>query len=73
MFKFQRRLSGGENFTDHLYKENEFIGAIGKDKYGMFLNLERDLTLEEINLLIAQVVSVNPNLLTEKIEIHKNK
>ncbi|GIN22582.1 hypothetical protein [Siminovitchia fordii] len=72
MFKFQRIFSGGEQWTDNLYKENEYIGKLGKDKYGLFINLQRDLTLGEINLLIAQLSNAEPLLLTEKIEIQKS-
>ncbi|GEM_PF-4178152 len=72
MFKFQRIISGGEQWTDNLYKEDEYIGKLGKDKYGLFINLQRDLTLGEINLLIAQLSNAEPLLLTEKIEIQKS-
>lgn len=72
LFKFQRIFSGGEQWTDNLYKENEYIGKLGKDKYGLFINLQRDLTLGEINLLIAQLSNAEPLLLTEKIEIQKS-
>jgi len=72
LFKFQRIISGGEQWTDNLYKEDEYIGKLGKDKYGLFINLQRDLTLGEINLLIAQLSNAEPLLLTEKIEIQKS-
>lgn len=71
MFRFQRVISSKNNWTDNLFKEEENIGAIGMDKYGLFINIKRNLTLQEINLLIAQLINDNPNLLTEKIEINK--
>ncbi len=72
MFKFQRIISSKEQWTDNLYKEDEYVGKLGKDKYGLFINLERDLTLAEINLLIGQLAINEPNLLKEKIEMQKN-
>lgn len=73
MFKFQRIISANKNWTDNLFKEDEHLGTIGLDKYGLFININRDLTLQEVNLLIAQLINSNPNLLTEKIEIQKEK
>ncbi len=72
LFKFQRIISSKEQWTDNLYKEDEYVGKLGKDKYGLFINLERDLTLAEINLLIGQLAINEPNLLKEKIEMQKN-
>lgn len=73
MFKFQRIMSGGGNWTDNLFKEEEYLGTIGLDKYGLFINIKRDLTLQEINILIAQLISNDNSLLTKKIEIIKEK
>lgn len=71
MFKFQRIISARNYWTDNLFKEDKHIGTIGKDKYGLFINLNRDLTVQEINLLIAQLINNSPELLIEKIEIQK--
>lgn len=73
MFKFQRILSGGGNWTDNLFKEDERLGTLGLDKYGLFLNINRDLTMQEFNLLFAQLLASDPTLATHKIEIHKEK
>lgn len=71
MFKLQRIISAGNHWTDNLFKEDEHLGAIILDKYGLLININRDLTLQEINLLIAQLIHTCPELLTEKIEIQK--
>jgi hypothetical protein len=71
VFKFQRIISGGGKWTDNLFIENKYIGTIGFDEKGLFVKAKRNLTLQEINLLIAQLVNSNPNLLSEKLEILK--
>jgi hypothetical protein len=71
VFKFQRIISGGGKWTDNLFLEDTHIGTIGFDEEGLFIKVKRNLTLQEINLLIAQLVNNNPNLLTEKFEILK--
>lgn len=71
MFKFQRIVSGGGKWTDNLFIEDTHIGTLGFDEDGLFIKVKRNLTLREINLLIAQLVNDIPNLLTEEIEILK--
>lgn len=69
MFKFQRIFSGGIKWQDNLYIEDEVIGSIGFDEEGLYVKVKRHLTLQEINLLIAQLTNGDPRLLSEKVEI----
>ncbi|PLS19522.1 hypothetical protein CVD28_03650 [Bacillus sp. M6-12] len=71
MFKFQRIISAGLKWTDNLFVEEEFIGTMGFDEEGLWIKIKRNLTLQEINLLIAQMLISNPDLVTEKIEMMK--
>lgn len=71
MFKFQRFFSGPGAWSDNLFLEEEPIGIIGKDKEGLFVSLKRNLTLSEINLLIAQLSIRNPEIIQETIEFQK--
>lgn len=71
MFKFQRFFSGPEGWSDNLFLEEESIGIIRRDKEGLFISLKRNLTLSEINLLIAQLSISNPETIQESIEFQK--
>ncbi|MEB2277022.1 hypothetical protein LAV82_23670 [Bacillus sp. ILBB4] len=71
MFKFQRFVSVGSNSVDNLYLNDAHIGTLGIDTEGIYLNLKKDLSLAEYNLLIAQLVSDNPTLLKENVQIAK--
>ena len=71
MFKFQRIISSGLKWTDNLYYEDTHIGTMGFDEEGLWLKAKRNLTIQEINLLIAQIIFSNPNLVAEKLEILK--
>lgn len=69
MFKFQRIISAGIKWTDNLYINDVFVGTMGFDEEGLWIKAKRNFTLQEINLLIAQIMMSNPNLVTEKLEI----
>lgn len=71
MFKFQRIMSGGGKWTDNLFIEDKHIGTIGLDGEGLYIKTKMGLSLQEINLLIAQLIANNPALLNEKLEILK--
>jgi hypothetical protein len=71
MFKFQRIIAGGNKWVDNLFLEDERLGAIGFDNEGLYFNLKRDLTMQELNLLFSQLLNDNPNLLRERIEFRK--
>lgn len=71
MFKFQRIISSGLRWTDNLFIEEEFIGTMGFDNEGLWIKAKRNLSLQELNLLIAQLAKDSPKLLSEKLEIIK--
>lgn len=69
MFEFSRIASDQDKWMDTLLLNGVSIGTIGLDDKGIFLKAKRNLTLQELNLLIAQLITRNPNLLSEKINI----
>ncbi|PGO60651.1 hypothetical protein [Priestia megaterium] len=71
MFKFQRIIAGGYKWVDNLFVEDEHIGTMGYDEEGIYFNLKRNLSLKEMNLLIAQVTMSNPDLLQDNFEMRK--
>ena len=58
-------------WTDNLYNEDSFVGTMGFDEEGLWIKAKRNFTLQEINILIAQILISNPDLVTEKLEILK--
>ena len=71
LFSFQRIMSGGYKWTDNLLFDDKPIGVLGHDEEGLFIRLKRDLSLSEINMLIAQISLTNTNILEKKIEFQK--
>lgn len=71
MFKFVMVASSKGISLNHIYLNDTHMGSIGIDKEGVYLNLKSDLSLGELNLLIAQLVSEQPTLLKEKVQIAK--
>jgi hypothetical protein len=71
LFRFQRIIASNSQWVDRLYIEDNHIGFVGFDREGLYLNLKRDLTIQEINLLLSQLLNSNPQLLSEKIEFKK--
>lgn len=72
MFKFQTILSGKGKWVSNLFLEDKNIGTIGLDEEGLFIKSDRNFTLKEINLLIAQITSDNPELLEKELELLKS-
>ena len=68
MFKFQRIASGGKGFTDYLFIEDRKIGVIGQDEDGLYIRTNHSFTLNEVNILIAQLAIGNPNILDKTVE-----
>jgi len=69
MFKFQRIISAGIKWTDNLFLEDKHIGTMGFDEEGLWIKIKRNLTLQELNLLIAQITMSNPHLNSERLEV----
>lgn len=72
MFKFQTILSGKGKWVSNLFLEDKNIGTIGLDEEGLFIKSDRNFTLKEINLLISQITSDNPELLEKELELLKS-
>ena len=68
VYKFQRIASGGIYFVEHLYIEDRYIGLFGQDDDGLYVKSNQLLTLNEINLLIAQLSKANPSLLDKPVK-----
>ena len=71
MFKFQTIVSGGGKWTSNLYIEDKRIGIIGLDEGGLFVRSIKLFTLNELNLLIAQLSINSPELADKEIEFLK--
>ena len=69
MFTLQRVLSAGSTTSDNLYLNNVQVGTFGHDSEGAYLNLQQELTMGEMNLLIAQLINQNPSLLQSKLDV----
>ena len=69
MFEFARIISTGEKWTDNVYFNEKHIGTMGFDKEGLWIKSKIQFSLQELNLLIAQIALSNLALLSEKLEI----
>lgn len=59
MYKIQVVAQMGVQFTANLLKDDQYIGGIGNDAKGLFINLREKLTVVEMNSLMAFILTLH--------------
>lgn len=58
-FKMFIRYQCGNEFHGMLYREKENIGGMGRDKEGLYVNLNRNLPLSDYEELLKMIKGLN--------------
>jgi hypothetical protein len=69
MFKIVPVVQQGNNFDGMIYKDKEAIGGVGKDGKGLYVNLNRKLSLHETLELLKVMNGISSDFYQLEVDI----
>lgn len=71
MYKFATFLKSNVKQVDYIYDEDDnFVGAVGVDTEGLYLNLKKNLQLSNLIILLEQIEGASHLNEIKEIEIN---